>query len=71
MSTFSLSTIKKVVNPIMVELRTKWEELWEELEAAITAMPEDREEEARAQADWVVEWQSLMVSPEPSRWFLC
>ena len=71
MSTFSLSTVKKVVDPVEVELRMKWEGLCEELDAAITAMPEDKEGEARAQADWVAEWKSLMVSPEPLRWFLC
>jgi len=71
MSTFSLSTVKKVVDPVEVELHTKWEGLCEELDAAIMAMPEDKEGEARAQADWVAEWKSLMVSPEPLRWFLC
>jgi len=71
MSTFSLSTVKKVVDPVEVELRTKWEWLCEELEAAIAAIPEDKEGEAQAQADWVAEWKSLMVSSEPLRWFLC
>jgi len=69
MSTFSLSTVKKVVDPVKVELCMKWEELCEELEAAIAGMPEDKEGEAQAQADWVAEWQSLMVSREPLHWF--
>jgi len=70
MSTFSLSTVKKVVDPVVVELRTKWEELCKELESAIAAMPEDKEGESRAQADWVAEWQTLMVSSAPLSWFL-
>jgi hypothetical protein len=62
MSSFSLSTIQKAVDPAEVTLRKEWEVLSKKLVAAIASLPGDAEGGERDQAEWMQRWQVLVVS---------
>ena len=59
---FSFSAVPKVVASPEAKLRKEWEEVCKKVEEAITNMPKDVLEEVGAQAEWVCNWDLLMVS---------
>jgi len=60
---FSFSTIvPKAVELPEAKLHKEWEEVCKKVEDAIANMPKDTLEEAGAQAEWVCNWDLLMVS---------
>jgi hypothetical protein len=62
MSTFSFSTLQKVVEPAEVELRKQWEAISKRVVEAIANMPAEGTDKALAQAEWITSWELLMVS---------
>jgi hypothetical protein len=71
MSTFSFSTLQKVVEPAEVELRKQWEAISKRVVDAIASMPEEGTDKALAQAEWIAGWELLMVSCVGSATSVC